>query len=151
VSDDDLPAETWSRQIGESEHAELGLASGIPCRLHNLDAMAAAKTWHPYLKNARLRRVSAQDCSGGPFFKKTMTTMVQIEFRESCCHPRNRQRHIGIARPGNHPIGTLTVDRDSRSASRVFNLWFAEERDRMYVVFTVIVFSILFYSLVGSA
>ena len=28
---------------------------------------------------------------------------------------------------------------------------FAEERDRMYVVFTVIVFSILLYSLIGSA
>jgi hypothetical protein len=37
--------------------------------------------------------------------------------------PRNHPRHIGIARPGNHPVGTLTVNRDSRSPSRVFDLW----------------------------
>ncbi len=37
----------------------------------------------------------------------------------------------------------------ARVAFSIFG--FAQERDRMYVVFTVIVFSILLYSLVGSA
>jgi uncharacterized membrane protein len=37
----------------------------------------------------------------------------------------------------------------ARVAFSIFG--FAEERDRMYVVFTVIVFSILLYSLIGSA
>ena len=37
----------------------------------------------------------------------------------------------------------------ARVAFSIFG--FAEERDRMYVVFTLIVFSILLYSLVGSA
>ncbi|MGH9545376.1 MAG: DUF1634 domain-containing protein [Terriglobales bacterium] len=34
----------------------------------------------------------------------------------------------------------------------VFSIWgFAEERDRMYVVFTVIVLSVLLFSLIGSS
>ncbi|MGB2604439.1 MAG: DUF1634 domain-containing protein [Candidatus Sulfotelmatobacter sp.] len=37
----------------------------------------------------------------------------------------------------------------ARVAFSIFG--FAEERDRMYVVFTLIVFSILLYSLIGSA
>jgi uncharacterized membrane protein len=37
----------------------------------------------------------------------------------------------------------------ARVAFSIFG--FAEERDRMYVVFTVIVFSILLYSLIGAA
>jgi uncharacterized membrane protein len=37
----------------------------------------------------------------------------------------------------------------ARVAFSIFG--FAEERDRMYVMFTVIVFSILLYSLIGSA
>jgi ribosomal protein L37E len=39
--------------------------SGIPCRLCGLDAMATAKTWCSHLKEPRLRRVSAQECSEG--------------------------------------------------------------------------------------
>jgi hypothetical protein len=45
--------------------------------------MATAKTWRPHLKNARLRRVSAQNGFEGHAFRKTMTTIVQVEFRES--------------------------------------------------------------------
>ena len=65
VPDDDVPTETGSRQIGENEHAQLGLGSSIHRRLCGLDAMATAKTWRSYLKEPRLRRVSAQDCSEG--------------------------------------------------------------------------------------
>ena len=33
------------------------------------------------------------------------------------------RRHIGAARPGDHPARTLTADRDSRGPSRLFDLW----------------------------
>src|SRR5260370_12145678 len=42
--------------------------------------MATAKTWRSYMKKPRLRRVSAQDCSEGHTFRKTI---VQVEFRPS--------------------------------------------------------------------
>ena len=48
-------------------------------------------------------------------------------------------------------LGLLLVIATS-VASVAFSIFgFAEEHDRMYVVFTVIVFSILLYSLIGSA
>jgi ribosomal protein L37E len=43
--------------------AQLDLGSGIPCRLCGLDAVATAKARCSYLKEPRLRRVSAQGCS----------------------------------------------------------------------------------------
>ena len=66
VPDDDVNLESADRR---SEHAQLALGSGISSRLRGLDTMASAKTRCPYLKEPRLRRVSAQDCSEGHTFR----------------------------------------------------------------------------------
>jgi hypothetical protein len=59
------------------------LGSGSRYRIFSPDAMAIAKTWCSHLKEPRLRRVSAPTHSEGLVFRKTMTMMVQVEFRES--------------------------------------------------------------------
>ena len=71
--------------------------------------------------------------------------------------PAVPQRCRGIVRartgsewPRHHPAGIVVPDRYS-VARVILSIWgFAEERDRMYVAFTVIVLAILIFSLVGA-
>ena len=60
-----------------------GWAVAFLVALRGLDAMAPAKTRRPHLKDPRLRRVSAQNCSEGRTFRRTMTGIVQVAFRPS--------------------------------------------------------------------
>jgi hypothetical protein len=68
-----------SNRLGEDQHAQLGLGSGVSCRLHRLDAMAIAKTWRSHVKDARPRRVSAQGCPQRLTFGRVLTISSSVE------------------------------------------------------------------------
>jgi hypothetical protein len=61
------------------------------------------------MKNARLRRVPAQNGSEGHAFRKTMTTIVQVEFRESLLSVRDE-----ILQSLGHPVISALGSRAAR-------------------------------------
>ena len=64
----------------------------------------------PHLKEPRLRRVSAPNGSEGHVFRKTMTTIGQVEFRESLLSVRDE-----ILQSLGHPVISALGSRAARS------------------------------------
>jgi hypothetical protein len=62
------------------------------------------------MKNARLRRVPAQNGSEGHAFRKTMTTRVQVEFRESLLLVRDE-----VLQSLGHPVISALGSRAARN------------------------------------